>query len=1170
MSATSNSGLRDAVLRSLGGGSGPVEDGLRDAVLASLGGSYVAGGPGGIPGAKEGLPAQPTPQDPWSMGAPVFDAPEPKFDPQTIKSMLAFKQNVKAMGGDIDGKSDAEVFGLMQRFNQTGGNEITANDQTTTPGDEFGRGLRRGVAYGLPAGLPGVVAMRENEQVQRAPEGFAGFAGQTLGGFAGLLDPGKAPENFAAIALTGGAGRMLAGPVEAVGKRVSQSLGAEAGARAVNMIREAVENAGQGGGMAALNEIGQIPADDWTNKPGESVWRVVKAAGVGAAAGGTLGAGFGAARKAVPVPRATLPERVFSGTLDADAAQAAQEGRQAMQDVRGVYSAAPRAGEMDPAVIAAARDADRMAMEQARASASAIESIPEPAREPTPVMEIPNGKERQGQGRQEGLLSQEQPAPEAKAPAVDSLSYTDLRKRAAALGVLDGGPKNKAALIERVTAAEAGSQAEVSPRVDTASTSKAAQASEGPAPTREVPQTESSRQALDRAASPNPTRQPWEMTKADVDALTYDEFLEADRKMGKVYGDLYWRLKNENVDPADVELHKRIIAATDLFHDRSEAFDAERKARQEVASKKISNGEPWSVTRAAFVSHHKTGSISESAYEKYATREGVSFLGKPEKYPEVVGGRDGIEYRTGNAKDTIVAFDKEGPIGWVSNEFGVPGVFVISDYQRRGVGTELLDLWMSAKPPNQKIGQMTGSGQSMAGAYHKRLVTRALSEGRPVPPAVLADYPDLVKPKADAGQGAKQPWEMTREEVYGNLTGEEVRAIDRAMTPVEKRILLERGIDRSTVEKDQASRRGMSGAEYRSIIDDARRQAFYEVDPHASAVRNALREGRPVPPEVLADYPDLAANAKPPTPTESGTTPAGTAATRVEPPKASEKPTTPEAPPATVPPVEPTPTPETRPDAVSTPKPPDDIPPRRVVNTPEPGEPEGPITGIRHAMVDADRERLGINTWDGPEVRTRQASLDQAIARGINKRALDIAASVRAKPRLLNDIELAGMHHRMYEISKDIDARVAERDRLPDGPDKDSVTTELDRLGAEFGAIADVTQKYGGEDIARTLSYRNAIIKEDFSIARMKYRAEKAKGSKLTPEESAKIETMSKQLEEANTRIAKLEADVESARAESTVNRHASTKRAMPKEAREKIIVDLAAKARALIDTGCR
>ena len=955
MSATANSGLRDAVLRSLGGGSGPVEDGLRDAVLESLGGSYVAGGPGGIPGAKEGLPVQPTQQDPWSMGAPVFDAPDSKFDPQTIRAMLAFKQNVKATGGDIDGKSDAEVFGLMQRFNQTGGNEITANDQTTTPGDEFGRGLRRGVAYGLPAGLPGVVAMRENEQVQRAPEGFAGFAGQTLGGFAGLLDPGKAPENFAAIAFTGGAGRMLAGPVEMVGKRVAQSLGAEAGARAVNMIREAVENAGQGGGIAALNEIGQIPADDWTNKPGESVWRVVKAAGVGAAAGGTLGAGFGAARKAVPVPKATLPERVFSGMLDADAAQAAREGRQAMRDVRGAYSAAPRAGEMDPAVIAAARLAELQAMEQARASAAAIGAQEANAAKveltPEPVSA---------------------PVAEAKAPAVDSLSYTDLRKRAAALGVLKSGPQNKAALIERVTAAEAGSQAEVSPRVDTASTSKAARASEGPAPTREVPQTESSRQASDRS-SPNPTRQPWEMTRDEYSSTATDKTNREDYARA-------WTPVTQRGTPNTIEFV------------------------------------PYSDGKGGVL--------------RWNDERGI--------------GRGVVAFADG--KITELAVQKE--------------------WRRRGIATSL--------------------------------------------------YKEAENRGAVESKGSITPAAMS------------VR--------------------------------------------------------HKESVRRAIFEGRPVPPEVLADYPDLAASAKPPTPAESGTTPAGTEATQAEPPKASAETTTPEAPPATVPPVEPTPTPEvapktpdittptpeTRTDAAPTPKPPDDIPPRRVVNTPEPGEPEGPITGIRHAMVDADRERLGINTWDGPEVRTRQASLDQALARGINKRALDIAASIRAKPRLLNDIELAGMHHRMYEVSKEIDAKIAERDRLPDGPDKDSVTTELDRLGAEFGAIADVTQKYGGEDIARTLSYRNAIIKEDFSIARMKYRAEKAKGSKLTPEESAKIETMSKQLEEANTRIAKLEADVESARAESTVKRHASTKRAMPKEAREKIIVDLAAKARALIDTGCR
>ncbi len=1202
----------DAFSDVFGGGEKP-DQGWDSAFNDVYGPKYVAGGPGGIPGAKEGLPAQPTQQDPWSMGAPVFDAPESKFDSQTIRAMIAFKQNVKAMGGDIDGKSDAEVFGLMQRFNQTGGNEITANEQTATPGDEFWRGLRRGVAYGLPAGLPGVEAMRESEQVQRAPEGFAGFAGQTLGGFAGLLDPGKAPENFAAIAFTGGAGRMLAGPVEAVGKRVAQSLGAEAGARAVNMIREAVENAGQGGGIAALNEIGQIPADDWTNKPGESVWRVVKAAGVGAAAGGTLGAGFGAARKQVLVPKATLPERVFSGMLDADTAQAAQEGRQAMQDVRGAYGAAPRAGEMDPAVLAASRLAELRAMEQARAAAATIESTPEPAREPTPVMEIPNGKEGQGQGRQEGLLSQEQPAPEAKAPAVDSLSYTDLRKRAAALGVLKSGPQNKAALVERVTAAEAGSQAEVSPRVDTASTSEAAQASEGPAPTREVPQTESSRQALDRAASPNSTRQPWEMTRDEFSLLTKTRPVR-----GRQISFNDWA-SSRGIDTKNLASESDVanFVGQSVF---PQARSRAKRGKEESIARRVQQRrvleaeyerevpevdlgtrtiEQNSGSDAAFVRSRHRRAVAIALSEGRAVPPEVladypdlaasaNFPKKSETPNWLEQDRPELESRyrlpspiVGKTGAKIVGYQ------WMSQmEEGMFRDRRVSDWSRKTTseptGRDIVHVYWVQTPDGETKVMGVGAAQKALGMSESKLQT-------------------IAKREQQNQRIRVQQWDTSERNHFRRAatTIDDANAMFRNANNPDKMFWGTRSQHIARAEESYAKS---------TILTKEGR--FLRMGRDQEVIDNLVARGW------------TKVDSKPPTPAESGTTPAGTAAARVEAPKASAKPTdypgtaqgtaqkegiagtaakeAPEQPvpstpttsataePAVEPPASspktsssgnaPEPTAQSAPESPRPERPAskdrqtsDDFTARRVVNKPEPGEPEGPVTAAKNEMTSAMREALNLQAFDSPERRTWQATLDTAVARGIPAKSLDIAAEVNLKPRVLAPEEEAGMTYRLVELSNEKRDIAGKLDGAKTDADRVALLASDERATQEIDAITTALNK-GGTEAGRALNIRRMLLKDDYSLARVKLQIKKAEmaGAKFSPEQVKELESLAVRIEKASKDLESIAQKSLDQQAENTIKRHAASKRGLPAADRERVITELADSVRTLLSQGCR
>lgn len=217
----------------------------------------------------------------------------------------------------------------------------------------------------------------------------------------------------------------------------------------------------------------------------------------------------------------------------------------------------------------------------------------------------------------------------------------------------------------------------------------------------------------------------------------------------------------------------------------SESFFQSLRKASENQTQVDTSKQPWQMTNKEFMQYHNTGSIPSSAYERYAKREGITWLGPKTKHPilhskKIIDGKE-IEFRQDEKKnryvkhdetegvlrdekgeavyytdeevisngyplydETIVAFDEKGPIGWVSNEFGVPGVFVIEEYQRKGIGTYLLSAFMKNRPATQKIGQMTNSGWNMSVSYHKQLIREALEHGQPVPPEVLKDYPELA------------------------------------------------------------------------------------------------------------------------------------------------------------------------------------------------------------------------------------------------------------------------------------------------------------------------------------------------------------------------------------------------------------------------------------------
>ena len=130
-------------------------------------------------------------------------------------------------------------------------------------------------------------------------------------------------------------------------------------------------------------------------------------------------------------------------------------------------------------------------------------------------------------------------------------------------------------------------------------------------------------------------------------------------------------------------------------------------------------------------------------------------------------------------------------------------------------------------------------------------------------------------PAAETGEKGKQPWEMTREEYaneadahrrewidYNNNRIKSIRESRKQSNATSDRLGIKRTSgDASEITKLKESNRKHEAAMGKPYSNDTLDRE------HKYAVEQALREGKPVPPEVLADYPDL----KPP-PAATGAT----------------------------------------------------------------------------------------------------------------------------------------------------------------------------------------------------------------------------------------------------------------------------------------------------------
>ena len=279
---------------------------------------------------------------------------------------------------------------------------------------------------------------------------------------------------------------------------------------------------------------------------------------------------------------------------------------------------------------------------------------------------------------------------------------------------------------------------------------------------------------------------------------------------------------------------------------------------------------------------------------------------------------------------------------------------------------------------------------------------------------------------------------------------------------------------------------------------------------HKASVERALREGKRVPPEVLADYPDLAAKYAPETrPTAPETVPVKQPEVKpVETPKASAPET---AKPAT----------PTKASAPETAKP----------ATPEitTGQAEPSVTGARKSITEPERAARGKDPVEMQEYKTYSSAYKQG-KKAVDSGKVDprtLADEVAEKPRVLKPEETGALVYERQRMNNALKEAYAEADRAITAGDKAAYETAKDQIEALLDALDknDQALKRGGREASAALSAYKMVIKEDYSLTSLLQRKRVKEGRPLTEREQAKIVELHAQLEEATRALDKYRAE---------------------------------------------
>ena len=181
-------------------------------------------------------------------------------------------------------------------------------------------------------------------------------------------------------------------------------------------------------------------------------------------------------------------------------------------------------------------------------------------------------------------------------------------------------------------------------------------------------------------------------------------------------------------------------------------------------------------------------------------------------------------------------------------------------------------------------------------------------------------------------------------------------------------------------------------------------------------------------------------------------------------------------------------------------------------------------TGVKNAAVDVQREQMGL-----PPIETPMRSLDpdnweQAKSDVDSGRIepLAIAESINKNPRGMSPEETNALNYYSARLSNDHKAAMdsIEKARENDDPKAELAAREkLQRIEDRINTVDEATKRAGTE-WGSTGKMRQRMVKEDYSLDRLLQRARVASPTGEVPAELRdKLETLTRQLEDANKKV---------------------------------------------------
>lgn len=203
-------------------------------------------------------------------------------------------------------------------------------------------------------------------------------------------------------------------------------------------------------------------------------------------------------------------------------------------------------------------------------------------------------------------------------------------------------------------------------------------------------------------------------------------------------------------------------------------------------------------------------------------------------------------------------------------------------------------------------------------------------------------------------------------------------------------------------------------------------------------------------------------------------------------------------------------------------------PPLGETPPPEVGPPEA--TSARKAWTDIDREIMGNDPLQAPQRRGWQQDLDEARAKGLHEpdAAMRTATAILQNPRALSSTETAGLVHHLARLKLE-HTRLHKEVEHADPTDTIIAGEEILRIEQEHDLLTEALRKSGTEK-GRALASQKLTLDQDFSLITVLNRAKAATGDgALQPETRARLEALTKELEDRTRQVAELQAKIDAA-----------------------------------------